>query len=178
VTAEFNALPDDVLHLHLKQEGSFTASTAFPLRIPVKIKWAEADTLVYIWLDDNEIDYWIQLKHTSTDSPQITLDPDKDLLARYTLQEGSFSPAPMQFTVFPNPVIKSISLHANLNYGIPNDFQLYTISGQRIALLEPIIENNGVIMLNPSIQISNGIYFLKFRQQEQQFTFRLMLLQE
>lgn len=178
VRVEFNTLPDDILHLHLKQEGSFSTSTTFPLRIPVKVKWGEIDSLLFLNLDTSELDYWIQLKHTATSSPQLTIDSDRDLLARYTLEEVPSENAPVNVQLFPNPAINTISLHTNLYNGIPKDIQLYSLSGQKIALLAPTIENNGVISLNPATQISNGIYFLRLSQQEHIFTFRLLFQQQ
>jgi hypothetical protein len=178
VRLEYNVLPDNILHFHLKQEGSFTPSTTFPLRIPVKVKWGEVDSLLFLNLDTSELDYWIQLNHSATSTPQLFIDSDKDLLARYTLIEVPTEIVPVEVSLFPNPAINSISLHVNLNNGIPQDIHLHSLSGQEIGLQAPIVENNGVILLNPATQISNGIYFLRFRQQEQLFTFRLMFQQQ
>lgn len=81
------------------------------------------------------------------------------------------------FKVFPNPFSERIWLEFNLKADSEVHMELYDLSGRAVAILNEGFLEKGTHSLNLEIpDLSAGVYFIRFRSNEEHFEYRLLHL--
>jgi aminopeptidase N len=167
--------PDGIIKLDIAQTPSMSESGPFPVKLPILLKWANGDSLISIDIHSLTHTEWIQLSISDWDKLHIIPDQEKDLIALYSTDEQALTIETKKPIIFPNPALDDFYLFISLSNGLPSDFRLYNSVGQEVSLNKPEITTSGYIKLSAVTKLSSGIYYLRFENESNYQTEKLII---
>ena len=176
ITVSQQRFPDGIVSINCAQTASMPNNGPYQVRIPLYLKWPSGDTLIHIQLNDESSNTWLQLPISNTEIISITPDPESDLIALFELVEGDpIAPHP-EFTVVPNPSTGELFIQFPHYTGLPNQVELFNLTGQSILTYPPVLNSDGLLQIMPFQKPSSGAYFLRFHYDSHKEVVRFMFI--